>query len=182
MIGVIVLLAANSSAGGAEWCTSALADIAARFPDVPYSIITLVNNIPNLCAVVFTVIAGILVNRRVTLKHMLLFGIGCHCIGGVLPAIFGNTSIAMVFIGRCAFGVGYGLMQGIGVSMGFKLVADEGLRQHAMGWAVTAQYAMKMIAQVVVGHLCAIQWNYSFYIYAWSAVSYSSDPLPGFSP
>ena len=59
MIGVIVLLAANSSAGGAEWCTSALADIAARFPDVPYSIITLVNNIPNLCAVVFTVIAGV---------------------------------------------------------------------------------------------------------------------------
>ncbi len=172
MIGVIVLLAANSSAGGAEWCTSALADIAARFPDVPYSIITLVNNIPNLCAVVFTVIAGILVNRRVTLKHMLLFGIGCHCIGGVLPAIFGNTSIAMVFIGRCAFGVGYGLMQGIGVSMGFKLVADEGLRQHAMGWAVTAQYAMNMIAQVVVGHLCAMQWNYSFYIYAWSAVSF----------
>ena len=172
MIGVIVLLAANSSAGGAEWCTSALADIAARFPDVPYSIITLVNNIPNLCAVVFMVIAGILVNRRVTLKHMLLFGIGCHCIGGVLPAIFGNTSIAMVFIGRCAFGVGYGLMQGIGVSMGFKLVADEGLRQHAMGWAVTAQYAMNMIAQVVVGHLCAMQWNYSFYIYAWSAVSF----------
>lgn len=172
MIGVVVLLFANSSAGGAEWCTSALADIAARFPNVPYSIITLVNNIPNLCAVIFTVVAGILVNRRIPLKKMLLFGIGCHCVGGVLPAIFGNTSIGMVFAGRFAFGVGYGLMQGIGVSMSFKLVADEGLREHAMGWAVTAQYAMNMLAQVIVGHLCAIRWNYSFYIYAWSALSF----------
>lgn len=172
MLGVIVLLFANSSAGGAEWCTSALADIAGRFPEVPYSIITLVNNIPNLCAVVFTVVAGILVDRRITLKHMLLAGIGCHCIGGILPAVFGNASIAMVFMGRFAFGIGYGLMQGIGVSMSFKLVADERLREHAMGWAVTAQYAMNMLAQVVVGHLCAIQWNYSFYIYAWSALSF----------
>lgn len=172
MLGVIVLLFANSSAGGAEWCTSALADIAERFPEVPYSIITLVNNIPNLCAVVFTVAAGVLVGRKVTLKHMMLIGIGCHCIGGILPAVFGNTSIAMVFIGRFAFGIGYGLMQGIGVSMSFKLVTDERLREHAMGWAVTAQYAMNMLAQVVVGHLCAIQWNYSFYIYAWSALSF----------
>lgn len=172
IIGVAVLLFANSSAGGAEWCTSALADIAARFPDVPYSIITLVNNIPNLCAVIFTVVAGVLVNRRIPLKKMLLLGIGCHCVGGVLPAIFGNTSIAMVFAGRFAFGVGYGLMQGIGVSVSFKLVADERLREHAMGWAVTAQYAMNMLAQVIVGHLCAIQWNYSFYVYAWSALSF----------
>ncbi|MDO4313497.1 MAG: MFS transporter [Eubacteriales bacterium] len=172
VICIIVLLFANSSAGGAEWCTSALADIAARFPDVPYSIITLVNNIPNLCAVIFTVVAGVLVNRKIALKHMLLIGIGCHCVGGVLPALFGNTSIAMVFIGRLAFGIGYGLMQGIGISMSFKLVTDERLREHAMGWAVTAQYAMNMLAQVIVGYLCAIQWNYSFYIYLWSALSF----------
>lgn len=172
IISVIVLLFANSSAGGAEWCTSALADIAAVFPDVPYSIITLINNIPNLCAVVFTVVAGVLVNRRISLKSMLLIGIGCHCIGGVFPGFFGNTSIILVFIGRFAFGVGYGLMQGIGVSMSFKLITNEGLREHAMGWAVTAQYAMNMLAQVVVGYLCAVQWNFSFYIYAWSALSF----------
>ena len=172
IISVIILLFANSSAGGAEWCTSALADIAAVFPGVPYSIITLINNIPNLCAVVFTVVAGVLVNRRVSLKKMMLTGIGCHCIGGVFPALLGNTSIILLFIGRFAFGIGYGLMQGIGISMSFKLITNEGLREHAMGWAVTAQYAMNMLAQVVVGHLCAVQWNYSFYIYAWSALSF----------
>ena len=172
IISIIVLLFANSSAGGAEWCTSARADIARVFPDVPYSIITLINNIPNLCAVVFTVVAGVLVNRKISLKHMMLIGIGCHCIGGVFPALFGNTSIILIFAGRFAFGIGYGLMQGIGVSMSFKLIQEEGLREHAMGWAVTAQYAMNMLAQVVVGHLCAVRWNFSFYIYAWSAVSF----------
>lgn len=172
IIGIIVLIFANSAAGGAEWCSSALADIAKVFPDVPYSIITLVNNIPNLCAVVFTVVAGILVNRKITLRNMLLIGIGCHCIGGILPALFGDTSMAMMFLGRFAFGIGYGLMQGIGISMSLKLVEDSRFRSHAMGWAVAAQYAMNMVAQVVVGHLCAIKWNYSFFVYLWSAIPF----------
>ena len=148
IIGIIVIVFAN---------TAALADIASVFPDVPYSIITLVNNIPNLCAVVFTVVAGILVNRKITLRNMLLIGIGCHCIGGILPALFGDTSMAMMFLGRFAFGIGYGLMQGIGISMSLKLIEDTRFRSHAMGWAVAAQYAMNMVAQVVVGHLCAIK-------------------------
>lgn len=172
IIGIIVLIFANTAAGGAEWCSSALADIAKVFPDVPYSIITLVNNIPNLCAVVFTVVAGVLVNRKVTLRSMLLIGIGCHCVGGILPALFGDTSMAMMFLGRFAFGIGYGLMQGIGISMSLKLVEDTRFRDHAMGWAVAAQYAMNMVAQVAVGHLCAIKWNYSFFVYLWSAIPF----------
>ena len=172
IIGIVVLIFANTAAGGAEWCSSALADIANVFLDVPYSIITLVNNIPNLCAVVFTIVAGVLVNRKITLRNMLLIGIGCHCIGGILPALFGDTSMAMMFLGRFAFGIGYGLMQGIGISMSLKLVEDSRFRSHAMGWAVAAQYAMNMVAQVVVGHLCAIKWNYSFFVYLWSAIPF----------
>ncbi|MFR5780894.1 MAG: hypothetical protein ACLUEK_03150 [Oscillospiraceae bacterium] len=34
------------------------------------------------------------------------------------------------------------------------------------GWALTAQYATNMVAQVVVGYLCERGWNYSFLIYA----------------
>ena len=172
IIGIIVLIFANTAAGGAEWCSSALADIANVFPDVPYSIITFVNNIPNLCAVIFTIVAGVLVNRKITLRNMLLIGIGCHCVGGILPALFGDTSMAMMFLGRFAFGIGYGLMQGIGISMSLKLVEDSRFRSHAMGWAVAAQYAMNMIAQVAVGHLCAIKWNYSFFVYLWSAIPF----------
>lgn len=172
IIGIIVLLFANSAAGGAEWCSSALANIAQTFPDVPYWVITLVNNIPNLCAVVFTLVAGLLVNRVIPLKTMILIGIGLHATGGILPALAGENSIAVMFIGRFAFGIGYGLMQGIGISMSFKLVENENLRTHAMGWAVAAQYSMNMVAQVVVGRLCEIQWNYSFYIYLWSFIPF----------
>lgn len=172
LLGIIVLIFANSAAGGAEWCSSALADIANTFPTVPYWVITLVNNIPNLCAVVFTVVAGILVNRKISLRNMLLIGICCHFLGGILPALAGSSSMTLMFIGRFAFGIGYGLMQGIGVSMSFKLVSDPKLRVHAMGWAVAAQYAMNMVAQVVVGKLVAIQWNYAFFIYAWSFIPF----------
>lgn len=172
IISIIVLLFANSAAGGAEWCSSALANIADTFPNVSYAVITLVNNIPNLCAVVFTLVAGLLVNRKVSLKTMILIGIGLHCVGGILPAIAGNESITMMFLGRFVFGIGYGLMQGIGVSMSFKLIEDEKLRVHAMGWAVAAQYGMNMVAQVVVGYLCQVRWNACFYVYAWSAIPF----------
>lgn len=172
VIGIVVLLFANSAAGGAEWCSSALANIASTFPDVPYSVITLVNNIPNLCAVIFTLVAGLLVNRKVSLRTMIIVGIGLHAVGGVMPALLGEHSIAIMFLGRFAFGIGYGLMQGIGISMSFKLVENERLRVHAMGWAVAAQYSMNMIAQVVVGRLVMIQWNYAFFIYAWSFIPF----------
>lgn len=172
IIGLIVCLIANTSAAGADWCTSALVDIANTFPDVSYSMITLVNNIPNLCAVIFTIVAGALVNRKISLKTMMLLGIGMHCVGGVLPAFSGANSFSALLLGRFAFGIGYGIMQGICISMSFKLVTNEKLRTSAMGWALTAQYATNMVAQVVVGYLCEVKWNYSFLVYAWSLIPF----------
>ena len=122
IIGLIVLLIAN---------TSALVNISASFSDVPYSLITLVNNIPNLCAVIFTLVAGALVNRKVTLKNMILIGTGLHCVGGIMPA-FTGSSFALLMLGRFAFGIGYGIMQGLCISMSFKLVTNEKLRAAAM--------------------------------------------------
>lgn len=170
--GLIVCLIANTSAAGADWCTSALVDIANTFPDVPYSLITLVNNIPNLLAVVFTIVAGALVNRKISLKDMMLIGIGMHCIGGVLPAFTGASSFYLLLLGRVAFGIGYGIMQRICISMSFKLVTNEKLRESAMGWALTAQYSTNMVAQVLVGYLCAAKWNYSFLVYLWSVIPF----------
>lgn len=170
--GLIVCLIANTSAAGADWCTSALVDIANTFPDVPYSMITLVNNIPNLLAVIFTIVAGALVNRKISLKDMMLIGIGMHCIGGVLPAFTGSSSFSLLLLGRVTFGIGYGIMQGICISMSFKLVTNEKLRESAMGWALTAQYSTNMVAQVLVGYLCAAKWNYSFLVYLWSIVPF----------
>ena len=169
--GLIVCLIANTSAAGADWCTSALVDIANTFPDVPYSLITLVNNIPNLLAVVFTIVAGALVNRKISLKDMMLIGIGMHCIGGVLPAFTGASSFYLLLLGRVAFGIGYGIMQGICISMSFKLVTNEKLRESAMGWALTAQYSTNKVAQVLVGYLCAAKWNNSFLVYLWSVIA-----------
>lgn len=56
--------------------------------------------------------------------------------------------------------------------MSFKLVTNESLREAAMGWALTAQYVTNMVAQVVVGYLCMVKWNYSFLIYAWSIIPF----------
>ena len=63
-------------------------------------------------------------------------------------------------------------MQGLCISMSFKLVTNESLREAAMGWVLTAQYVTNMVAQVVVGYLCMVKWNYSFLIYAWSIIPF----------
>lgn len=120
----------------------------------------------------FTIVAGALVNRKVSLRTMMLIGIGFHAVGGIMPALTGDSSFAVLLLGRFAFGVGYGIMQGLCISMSFKLVTNEALRESAMGWALTAQYVTNMVAQVVVGYLCKEKWNYSFFIYAWSFIPF----------
>lgn len=125
---------AEHSCAGAEWCSAALTTISSNFPDTPYWVITLINNVPNLCAVFCTLLAGVLVNRVIPLKSMMMFGIAFHCIGGVLPVFLGN-SIYLVLLSRFVFGIGYGVMQGICVSMTFKLITNEKLRDHATAGA-----------------------------------------------
>ena len=169
-IGVFVLLAANTAAAGAEWCTSALATISSNFPDVPYSVITLINNIPNLCAIVFAILAGFLVGRKIKLKTMMVTAISLFVVGGTLPAITATSNIYLVLVERLIFGIGYGTMQGICVSMSYKLITNKGLRTHAMGWTQSAQYGINMIAQVAVGILAATKWNYSFFAYLWGLI------------
>ena len=108
--GVIILVFANTTAAGAEWCTAALQNIQNSFPNVPYSVISLVLNIPNLCAAVLSIVSGIIVDRKISLKKLMLIAIAFHCIGGVMPAFFGENSIGMLLFGRFVFGIGYGLM------------------------------------------------------------------------
>ncbi|MGI6021111.1 MAG: MFS transporter [Lachnospiraceae bacterium] len=170
--GLLVLLFANTIAAGAEWCTAALQNISNNFPDVSYSVISLILNIPNLCAAVLSVVSGMIVNRKIGFKPLMLIAIAFHCVGGIIPAFFGRTSIGMVLFGRFIFGIGYGLMQGIGISMSFKLIKDEKLRAHAMGWAVAAQYAMNLIAQLLVGFLSDIQWYWAFFVYFWGILPF----------
>ena len=167
--GVLVLILANTIAAGAEWCSTALQNIADAFPDAPYSLITLVNNVPNICAVVFCLVAGLTVNRKIPLKGFMLFAMAFHVVGGILPAFIGN-SIGTLLLGRFIFGIGYGIMQGLSISMVYKLVTNEKLRIHAMGWTQSAQYGINIVAQIIVGYLCVIRWNLSFLVYFWGII------------
>ena len=109
---------------------------------------------------------------------MMLIGIGFHAVGGIMPALTGDSSFAVLLLRSFRFRQGYGIMQGLCISMSFKLVTNEALRESAMGWALTAQYVTNMVAQVVVGYLCKEKWNYSFFIYAWSFIPFLVVALP----
>ena len=170
--GVIILIFANTCAAGAEWATAALKNISLSFPDAPYSTISMILNIPNLCAAILSIVSGMIINRKIALKPLLLIAISLHCVGGIIPAIWEANSINVVLFGRLIFGIGYGLMQGIGISMSFQVIKDEKLRANAMGWAVASQYAMNLIAQLVVGYLSDIKWYYAFYVYLWGIIPF----------
>lgn len=170
-VGILVLLMANTIASGAEWCSTALQDISNAFPDIPYSLITLVNNIPNVCAVFLCLFAGLTVNKKIPFKGFLLIAMVFHFVGGTLPALLGESFYALL-IGRFVFGIGYGIMQGLSISMVYKLVADEKLRVTATGWTQSAQYGINVLAQLVVGYLCVIKWNYSFFTYLWGIIPF----------
>ncbi|MCD8099514.1 MAG: MFS transporter [Oscillospiraceae bacterium] len=168
---IIVLLLANTIASGAEWTSTVLQTISDAFPDAPYSVITLVNNAPNLCAVFLCLFAGLTVNRLIPLKGFMLVAMAFHFIGGSLPAFLGNSLYSLLF-GRCLFGVGYGIMQGLSISMVYKLVTNEKTRIHAMGWTQSAQYGINIVAQLLVGYLALISWNAAFFAYLWGVIPF----------
>ena len=169
-MGVLVFMFANTAAAGAEWVTAALAEISNYFSGVPFSVITLVNNIPNLCAVIFTLVAGMIVGRKIKWKTLMILGVILWTVGGILPAISGSSSFMVLMFGRLAFGIGYGIMQGLSISMVYKYVTNTKLQIHAVGWTLSAQNIASTAAQLGAGFLAVIAWNYAFWVYAWGVV------------
>lgn len=137
--------------------TPALATIAAAFPDVPESIIKLIDTIPALMMCVFSLLTGWM-TTRLSLKKCALIACVLHAFG-VLP-IFGG-GIRSILLSRVIFGAGYGMIQVLASAIITDLFAGN-TKSTLMGLKSGLGALAGIVLPLLGGILVVYDWRYCF--------------------
>lgn len=141
--------------------SSSLAIIGANFPDVSQTMIQNLISIPCVVIIPTTLIVGKLM-QSISKKYIVLTGIVCFFIGGVVPAFM--SSFAGILVMRAILGVGVGVCQV--VSTAIAVENFEGAEQEKVqGTLQTFQMLGAAVMVFAGGRLADIQWNYAFYVH-----------------
>src|SRR5665647_709347 len=96
-----------------------LADIQAYYVGVDVSLIQMVLTLPALLGLIFAFAAGPL-SMRIPKKNIVIFGLICGLMGGMVGLFLGSISIWVLLFGSVLVGVA----QGINSTMTMALIAD----------------------------------------------------------
>jgi MFS family permease len=148
---------------GTSAVTPAIKSIADAFPHIPYVVILYVNTLPSLIGMGGTLVAGIILGRRMKYKTAALIGTGTFCLLGVLPA-FINMNFFLILIIRLFFGFGLGLVSPVGNAAIVK--SYEGNRRAGLlGMSAVFINIGGILLQILGGTLASIKWYYCFFAY-----------------
>lgn len=140
-----------------------LADIQAYFVGVEPSLISMVLTIPALMGLVFAFASGPL-SLRLPKKNLVIFGLVCGLIGGMVALLFGSTSI-YVLLG-CSLLLG--VAQGMNATMSMALIAEYFVAEESgamMGLQSAFVNGGSMVLLFTSGMLAGIQWQMSYLVY-----------------
>ena len=144
--------------------TPALASISASFPGVPMTTIALIATLANFVATIFMLITGRIAGTVFRFKPLLLIGLILFFAGGVAPYFF-HSSITVILVFRCIFGVGLGIVTPLGATMVMAFFEGK-QREKVLGLGAAVNNTGGVILQVVGGALAAISWTLCFWTHA----------------
>ncbi|MGI9953136.1 MFS transporter [Moorellaceae bacterium AZ2] len=146
---------------------SGLSVIAARFPEVSQTSIQLLITLPCVVIIVVTPIVGKL-QEYISMKTLVLLGIICFLVGGVLPAFL--TSFSLILVCRAILGIGVGTVQVLAPALvAASFEGDE--RSNVMGQLTSAQMIGCAVMVFVSGYLAMMGWNITFYVHLIALIS-----------
>lgn len=128
---------------------------------VSLSLARMVSTLPSIVVMLVTIIAGSLVEKKLTYRTVVFTGIILFIIGGIAPCFVNNIWILLAL--RALFGIGLGCF-GILNSL-YLRTFEKGLseRMVSYGWAVLSVGSIFM--KLTAGALGDIDWHYSFLPY-----------------
>lgn len=145
--------------------SSGLHVIGQHFSDLPQTTIQLLITLPCIIIIFVNPIVGKL-QEFISMKTLVLFGILCFLIGGVLPAFL--TSFAAILVCRAILGIGVGTVQVLSASLAAAFFeGDE--RSQVMGHITSAQMLGCALMVFVSGYLALAGWNITFHVH-WIAL------------
>ena len=144
--------------------STALGEISKAFPDADPVLISLVYTYPILIMVLFNFFVVPPLAKRYNKKHLVLFALVVYIIGGVGGA-FVTKTIYHIILMRTFVGIG----AGISAPLCGAIINDlyDGLdKKNMLGWANGFDSLIAIGLTMVAGYLCAIKWEYTFFVYS----------------
>jgi MFS family permease len=124
--------------------------------------------LPSVPIIIVTIVAGKL-QEYIPIKVLVVIGILCFLVGGILPAFM--TDFSTILVMRVIFGVGVGLAQTLSsalVGMHF----DGAERQRVMGLQTSAQMIGAAVMMFASGYLARFGgWSGTFYVHLLAILS-----------
>ena len=146
---------------------SGLHVIGQHFNTLPQTSIQLLLTLPCIIIIVVNPIIGKL-QEYISMKALVLFGVVCFLVGGVVPGFLQSFSMILVF--RGILGIGIGTVQVLSSALvAAYFEGDE--RSKIMGQQTSAQMIGCAVMVFVSGYLALAGWNFTFYVHLLGVIS-----------
>ncbi|MDO9493676.1 MFS transporter [Acetobacterium sp.] len=155
---------------GVGTITPAIANIAAAYPDIPFTTLLLVSTLAVLMSVPATLISGRIAGTVVKYKTLLLIGMILFIGGGVAPYFMATSSFTAILAVRAIFGIGLGIVTPLG---GALIIAffDGEVRAQMMGFGNVVANVGGILFQLLGGMAAGIAWQYAFLPHALGVIT-----------
>jgi MFS family permease len=161
--------------------STGMAEIAKAFPSAGPILINLVYTFPILIMVFMNFFIVPPLAKRFNKKSLVLFSLILYLIGG-LGGVFATGSIYQIIGMRTFVGLGAGIAAPLCGAIINELYEGND-KKNMLGWANGVDSLVAIVLTLVAGYLCAMKWNYLFYIYSYFfivilMVAYALPSLP----
>lgn len=164
---VVIIILTSSLGDSINGMNPVLENISNEFPDLSYSLITLVGTIPNITYIIAALIAGFFVGKQLKYRTTILLGCICIFVGGMLPGIW-YENFTLILAARLIFGIGLGLLAVLNAYV--TEIFDGTERQRYLGWHTSAMNCGSIILLLLAGFLGGYHWSFAAYSYVLAVI------------
>ncbi len=141
--------------------TGMVPEMSKAFPTIPLSTIELITTIPSLFQMV-GILLGKLISTKIGHKYVMILGLLCCAVGGVLPVFL--PLFGLIFVTRCLFGIGAGLLMSSLLTLIIHFFTGE-TRSTMIGLNGGISGVGSALATFTAGQLLVFGWNKTFSVY-----------------
>jgi len=142
-----------------------MAAITKAFPDASPILINLVYTFPILIMVFMNFFVVPPLAKRYNKKSLVMVALVLYIIGG-LGGVWATGTIFQIIGMRAFVGIGAGIAAPLCGAIINELY-DGRDKENMLGWANGVDSLMAIILVMVAGYLCALKWNYLFWVYSY---------------
>lgn len=153
---------------GAVNIASALAQIAAAFPDKSPETIQQLLAIPSLATIPASLVAPFIADK-IGRKRTITLGLVIFLAAGLVPAFMGDWSIMMA--SRVCIGIAAGFVNPLNTACIFEFFPEKEAQDTVLGWQQVGNSGGNVIVALACGYLTLISWRMAFLVHLIGVIS-----------